>query len=365
MNPRNVSFVAALAASFSLASGIALAQSKTSEGVLIANYKTPNYKAPRTPDGQPDLQGVWANNSATPLQRPKALEGKEFLSEKELTSIKRAAEDLFKDGGSDAAFGDAVFLAALANAQGKMKGYVTADGKVGDYSSVWTVNRDFTNRTSLIIDPKDGMLPALTARAQELAKRPSYVENESAFGQGPGKRPDGPEDLGLSVRCISFGTPRIGAGYNSYMQIVQSAKTVVVLQENIHDARVIPLDGSPHPPASVKTWNGDSRGHWEGDTLVVDTTNYRAEALMNNSEKLHIVERFQRSASDYLTWTVTFEDPDTWVKPWTVEIPLRHTDDALIEYACHEGNYGMQGILAGARAADAAEASGKTGSGSR
>jgi hypothetical protein len=109
----------------------------------------------------------------------------------------------------------------------------------------------------------------------------------------------------------------------------------------------------------VKLWNGDSRGHWEGDTLVVDTTNYRAGALMDNSEKLHVIERFQRTAGDYLTWDVTFDDPDTWVKPWTVEVPLRHSDDPLIEYACHEGNYGMQGILAGARAADKAEAGSK------
>jgi hypothetical protein len=364
MNPRNLSLTA-LVVVFPLASGLVVAQSKTPEGVLTASYKMPNYKAPRTADGRPDLQGVWANNNATPLQRPKELEGKEFLSEQELTALKNAADDLFKDGNSDAAFGDAVFLAALANLQGKMKGYVTADGRTGDYSSVWTVNRDWMNRTSLIIDPKDGKLPALTARAQELAKRPNYVENDTAFGQTPGKRPDGPEDLGLSVRCITFGAPRIGAGYNSYVQIVQSATAAVVLQENIHDARVIPLDGSPHPPANVKTWNGDSRGRWEGDTLVVDTTNYRAEALMNNSEKLHVIERFQRTAPDYLTWTVTFDDPGTWLKPWTVEIPLRHSDDPLIEYACHEGNYGMQGILAGARAADAAEAAGRIGSSSR
>ena len=356
MNHKNLSAALAWAVVFSLFSGLALAQPKTSEGVVTGSYKAANYKAPRTADGRPDLQGVWANNNATPLQRPKALEGKEFLSEQELSAIKRAADDLFKDGNSDAAFGDAVFLAALANAQGKMKGYVTADGKVGDYSSVWTVNRDWTNRTSLIIDPKDGKLPALTPRAQELAKRPGYVENESAFGQGPGKRPEGPEDLGLSVRCLTFGSPRIGAGYNSYMQIVQSPKTIIVLQENIHDARVIHLDGSGHPPAGVQLWNGDSRGHWEGDTLVVDTTNYRPGALMDNSEKLHVIERFERTAPDYVTWNATFEDPDTWVKPWTVEIPLRHSDDLLIEYACHEGNYGMQGILAGARVADTSEA---------
>jgi hypothetical protein len=340
-----------------------MAQSK-SEGVVTASYRTPNYKAPRTVDGQPDLQGVWANNNATPLQRPKELEGKQFLTEQELTAIKRSADELFK-GQSDAAFGDAVFLAALANAQGKMKGYTTADGKVGDYSSVWTVTRDWSNRTSLLIDPQDGKLPELTARAKELAKRPSYVENDTAFGQGPGRRPNGPEDLGLSVRCITFGSPRIGAGYNSYMQIFQAGKTVAILQENIHDARIIPTDGSAHPPANVKLWHGDSRGHWEGETLVVDTTNYRPEVLMNNSDKLHVIERFQRTADNYVTWTVTFDDPETWTKPWTVEVPLRHSDDAIYEYACHEGNYGMKGILAGARAADVEEAAGKTGSGSK
>jgi len=367
MNPRNLSFVGTLSVGLAMASGIAIAQTrtqtKTSEGVVSASYKTPNFKAPRASDGHADLQGVWSNNGATPMQRPKELEGKEFLTDQELTAVKRSADELFKDGKSDAAFGDAVFLAAWANAQGKMKGYTTADGGTGDYSSVWTVNRDWTNRTSLIVDPKDGRIPALTPRAMELAKRPSYVENETAFGQGPGKRPDGPEDLGLSVRCISFGAPRIGGGYNSYMQVFQSAKNVVLLQENIHDARVIPVDGSAHPPSNLKFWHGDSRGHWEGDTLVIDTTNYRPEVMMNNSEKLHVVERLQRTAQNYLTWTVTFDDPDTWTKPWTVEIPLRHTDDALYEYACHEGNYGMAGILAGARQGDAAEAAGKNASG--
>src|SRR5262249_44582687 len=170
MNPRNLSLTA-LAVVFSLASGLALAPSKTPEGGFTARYKMPNYKAPPTAPGPPDLQGVWANNNATPLQRPKELEGKEFLSEQELTALKRTADDLFKDGNSDAAFGDAVFLAALANLQGKMKGYVTADGRTGDYSSVWTVNRDWMNRTSFIMDPKDGKLPAVTQTSHGQAKR--------------------------------------------------------------------------------------------------------------------------------------------------------------------------------------------------
>jgi hypothetical protein len=337
-----------LAVVLSLASGPATAQS---EGVVTASYKVPNYKAPRTVDGQPDLQGVWANNVATPLQRPKELAGKAFLTEQELTAIKRKADELFSAGQSDAAFGDSVFLAALANVQGSRKGFVTTDGKTGDYSSVWTVNRDWTNRTSLIIDPPNGLLPELTERAKELAKRPSYVE-----GVTNGKRPDSYEDIGLTVRCITFGSPSLLAGYNSYYQIVQSAKSVAIVMEKIHDARIIPIDGSPHLPSNVQLWLGDSRGHWEGDTLVVDTTNYRAGTVMNNTDKLHVIERFQRTASDYITYTVTFDDPGTWAKPWTVEIPLRHTNDPVYEYACHEGNYGMAGILAGARAEDAKEA---------
>jgi hypothetical protein len=356
MNPRKL--IGALAVV--LASGLAVAQPKTSEEAVIASYKTSNYKPLRAQDGHADLQGVWANNVATPLQRPKQLEDRAYLTDEEVVALQKKAHELFADGASDFGAGS-VFTAAYENLKGTKKGFTTTDGKTGDYNSIWQVGQDWTNRTSLIIDPPNGKLPELTARGQELAKRPSYVE-----GSTNGKRPDSYEEMGLGVRCISFGAPRIGGGYNSYMQIVQSAKTVVVLQETIHDARIIPVDGSPHLPANVRLMHGDSRGHWEGDTLVVDTTNYRAGVVMNNSEKLHVIERFQRTAQNYLTWTVTFDDPDTWVKPWTVEIPLRHSDDALYEYACHEGNYGLRGILAGARAEDAKEAAAhNTASGSR
>jgi hypothetical protein len=358
MNPRNL--IGALAVV--LASGLAVAQPKTPEEALIASYKTPNYKAPHAQDGHADLQGVWSNNVATPLQRPKGLEDRPYLTDEEVVALKNKAHELFS-GASDFGAGS-VFTAAYENVKGTKKGFTTTDGKTGDYNSLWQVGQDWTNRTSLIIDPPNGKLPELTARGKELAARPSYVEG-GRNGEA-GKRPDSYEDLGLGVRCISFGAPRIGGGYNSYMQIVQSAKTVVVLQETIHDARIIPVDGSPHLPANVKLMHGDSRGHWEGDTLVVDTTNYQPDVLLNNSGKLHVIERIQRTAQNYLTWTVTFDDPDTWVKPWTVEIPLRHSDDALYEYACHEGNYGMRGILAGARAEDAKEAAGSsTGSGTR
>jgi hypothetical protein len=359
MHLRNLSFVAGIAVTFSLTVGSALAQ-KTKEEAFIQSYKTPNYKAPRAQDGHADLQGVWSNNNATPLQRPKGLEGKAYFTDDEVKAMMKAAHELFASGASD--FGDH-FTAAYEKVRGTLAGpWKSNDGGTGDYNALWQVGVDWTNRTSLIIDPPDGKLPELTARGKELAKRANYVENESAFGAAPGKRPAGPEDLGMSVRCITFGVPRVSANYNSYMQIVQSGKTVAILQEAIHDVRIIPVDGSTHPPANVTFVNGDSRGHWEGDTLVIDTTNYRPDFNMNNSEKLHVVERIQRTADNYLTWTVTFDDPGEWVKPWTAEIPLRHSDDALYEYACHEGNYAEQGILAGARVADAEEGAGKTGS---
>lgn len=357
MHLRKLGFVGGVAAAFSLTVGPALAQIKTSEEALIASYKTSNYKAPRAQDGHADLQGVWANNVATPLQRPKQLEGRAYLTDEEVVALKKKAHELFANGASDFGAGS-VFTAAYDNLKGTRTGFKTTDGETGDYNSIWQVGQDWTNRTSLIVDPSSGRLPDLTPRAKQLAARPSYVEG-GRNGEN-GKRPDSYEDLGLTVRCISFGSPRIGGGYNSYMQIVQSPKVVAIVQETIHDARIIPVDGSPHPPANVKFLHGDSRGHWEGDTLVVDTTNYRPEVLMNNSDKLHVIERFQRTAADYITWTVTFDDPDTWAKPWTAEIPLRHTNDALYEYACHEGNYGMKGILAGARAEDAKEAAGQS-----
>jgi hypothetical protein len=207
---------------------------------------------------------------------------------------------------------------------------------------VWLVSREWDNRTSLITDPPDGRLPPMTAEAQKRQTALNAVRN---------RPPEGPEDRSLSERCITFGAPRLGAGYNSYYQILQSANQAVILMETIHDARVIPLDGSPHAPASIQSWLGDPRGHWEGDTLVVDTTNYRPGAFMNvSTAKLHVIERFTRTNGGTLKWEITVSDPGAWTKPWSAMIPLKHTDDALFEYSCHEGNYGMQGILAGARA---------------
>src|SRR5215471_16725338 len=168
---------------------------------------------------------------------------------------------------------------------------------------------------------------------------------------GRGRPAAGPEDRALQERCITYGSPQLTAGYQSYYQIVQNAASLVFMTEMIHDARVIPIDSRPHLPSTVHQWLGDSRGHWEGDTLVVDTTNYKPRAFRNvSSEKLHVIERFTRTGPETLKYEITIDDPDTWTKPWSLMIPLRRSSDPYLEYACHEGNYGLAGVLAGARA---------------
>jgi hypothetical protein len=345
MRLRSLTFVAAVAVVLSLVQAQALAQPVNAKRAKTADR---SWTPLRTVDGQPDLQGVWANNNATPLERPKELAGRAFLTEQEVAALKKKADELFS-GDSDAAFGDTVFLSALANVQGTKSGFKSTDGETGDYSSVWTVERDWDNRTSLITDPSDGRLPAMTKQAEQ---------KQLAVAAARKGRPSGPEDRSLSERCITFGSPRLGAGYNSYFHIVQSGKTVAILMETIHDVRLIPLDRSPHLPSNIRTWLGDPRGRWEGDTLVVDTTNYLPGVFMNvSTEKLHVVERFRRADADNLKWEVTVDDPGAWSKPWTAMIPLRRSKDPIYEYACHEGNYGLADILAGARAEEAEQTS--------
>jgi len=316
--------------------------------------KAKAFKVARTADGQPDLQGVWANNVATPLQRPKALEGKTTLTDQELAALKETADKLFA-GGGDAGFGDQIFEAALA----KQNKFVSSDGKTGDYNQFWLVEREFDNRTSLITDPADGRIPPLTPAAEKIAaERLGRARGEGDLFAG---KADTWEDRGLSERCISFGAPRLGAGYNSYIQIFQAKDYVTILQETIHDARVIPLDGRPHLASNVQQWHGDSRGHWEGDTLVVETTNYSPKSSIlfltggaSGSSNLRITERFTRADAGTIKYEVTFNDPSTWTKPWTIMVPLRQSKDEMYEYACHEGNTGLEGILAGARAEEKA-----------
>jgi len=368
MQFRHFAFVGGLALVLSLAQGRVAAQTQPVNALKTASK---NWTAPRAPDGHADIQGVWSNNNATPMQRPQYLAGRATLTDAEVTAMRKKAAELY-DGSGDTEFGDTIFDTVWEAVQkgesgAHKKGLNGVDLKTGfdaatgDYSSAWLAARDWDNRTSLIIDPPDGRLPALTPAAKEVAAhRVTYDETSPV-----GKRPDSYEDLGLSVRCITFGSPRIGAGYNSYFQILQSPKAVVVQTEMIHDARTIPLDGSPHLPSNVKLWLGDSRGHWDGDSLVIDTTNYRAGAFMNASDKLHVIERFTRTGPTVLQYQVTVEDPETWTKPWTVMVPLRQSKDAMYEYACHEGNYGMAGILGGARAQDKEDAAKAAGSSSR
>jgi hypothetical protein len=323
--------------------------------------KAKAYTAARTSDGQPDLQGVWANNVATPMQRPKALEGRATLTDQEVAALKEAAAQLFA-GDGDAAFGDQVFEAALA----KAKSFTSSDGKTGDYNHFWLVERNFDNRSSLITDPADGRIPPLTPAAEKMAAE----RRERSRGEGDlfAGRADSWEDRGLSERCITFGAPRLGAGYNSYIQILQSKDYVVIVQETIHDARIIPLDGRPHAPSNIRQWHGNSRGHWEGDTLVIETTNYSPKSNLNGaSENVKVTERLTRADAKTLKHEVTFDDPATWTKPWTLMVPLQQVNEKMYEYACHEGNSGLEGILAGARAEEkrAAEAAKATKTGSR
>ena len=343
-----ISFVVALGAVVSLAQAQTAPQTAPAKAKVDAKATRQTWTPPRAADGHPDLQGYWANNTATPLERPKELAGRAYLTDAETAALKKKAGELF-NGHGDAAFGDTVFQTALANVNGTKAGFKSTDGETGDYSSVWTVQREWDNRTSLITDPPDGRIPALTPEGQK-----RLDANTAALKRVP----EGPQDRALQERCITYGSPQLVAGYQSLYQIVQSPTSVAVMTEMIHDTRVIPLDGHPHLPPAVQQWFGDSRGHWEGDTLVVDTTNYKPRAFRSvSSEKLHVTERLSRSGPETVKYEITIDDPGTWTKPWSLMVPLKHSTEPIFEYACHEGNIGMVGILAGARAEERAAGS--------
>jgi hypothetical protein len=314
------------------------------------------YKAPRTPDGHADLQGVWSNNSVTPMTRPTQWKDKDHLTDAELNELKGLVNQYVSQGG-DAVFQNLVQVALDIKSSGKYD-QLSYDPTTGNYNQFWMADRDWDNRTSLITDPANGQYPPLTPAAEARRAEERERRRELATGSegGPAGRADGPEDRPLSERCISYGAPRTGTGYNSYAQIVQSPESVVILQEMIHDARVVPIVAGPqqvhHLPASVRQWHGDPRGWWDGDTLVVETTNF-LNGFQGSTPDVKVTERYTRVSPDYINWELTVDDPATWVKPWTFMIRLKHTDDQIYEYACHEGNYAMTGILAGARAEEA------------
>jgi hypothetical protein len=293
---------------------------------------------PRTPDGQPDLQGVWLSNSATPLERPKQLEGRARLTDEEVAEFRRRAERLFKSGNSDFAVGDGVFQAVLTNPDRYTNPNAT-------HSASDMVDLEFDNRTSLITDPSDGRLPPLTpeGRSRQLAVNGAF------------QRPSSAADVGNALRCLSWGVPRLGGRYGagdmSYYQIFQSPGFVVLYMEAGHETRIIPLDGRAHLRSSIRQWNGDSRGRWEGNTLVVETTNFSDKSyFMGATENLTVTERFTRTGPDLITYEITLTDPTTWTRPWSAMMPLRQRNETLYEFACHEGNYHiMSGMLRGAQ----------------
>jgi len=292
----------------------------------------------RTADGHPDFQGVWANNTVTPLQRPKQWEGKQRLTDADIAHFFYDATTITENDG-DAQFGDGFILAVLAGLE-KPPSY---DPGTGNYNQFWVVERDWHDRrTALIIDPPDGHIPprtpeAETRRAAELDYRKAHAFED-------------PEVFALGERCVNFGIPRVQAGYNSYIQIIQSPGYVTIMSEMAHDARIIPLDGRPHLDPRLRVWNGDSRGRWEGDTLVIDTTNFSPKSdFMGSHENLRLTERVTRVAPDILEYEFTVNDPTTWTRPWTAMIPLKLKNELIYEYACHEGNEAMTDMLRGHR----------------
>jgi hypothetical protein len=300
------------------------------------------WTVPRTPDGRPDLQGTWISRTATPLERPAALAGKALLTDEELATLKARADRIFNGGNSDFASGDAVFLAAL-NGTAEFKSPTSTHG------SNEMIEREFDHHTSLVVDPPDGRIPPLTPEAQRRRQATAAAA----------RRADGPEDLDNAFRCITWGVPRLGGRYGAgdlgYYQIVQTPGYILLFMETGHETRIVPIGDSTHLPQTVRQWIGDSRGHWEGDTLVIDTTNFSSKSnFMGAAEHLHLTERLTRVDDGTINYEMTFDDPSTWTRSWTAQMPLKRTAEALYEYACHEGNFEMmKGVLSSAHAADA------------
>jgi len=307
----------------------------------VAGAQSRNDSAtPHTPEGHPDISGVWDFRTVTPLERPEDLADQEFFSEEEVVAY---AAERVRASNAD-----------LGREEKKLetteRGLVNGTRESRDLALAyndfwWDRGTDVveTRRTSLVVDPSDGRIPGLTSGGAARAAERLRINQRPT---------EGPEDRPLGERCITgfnSGPPMVPAAYNMNVQIFQTADHVVLLNEMVHNARIIPLDGSGHGSVALRT--GDSRGYWEGETLVVETTNFLGETSFRNSSKnLHLMERFTRMGAEGLLYTFTVSDPTTWTSPWTVELPMRQSDLPMFEYACHEGNYGMEGTLSGARA---------------
>jgi hypothetical protein len=303
------------------------------QGPAAARASAPAAKAsvPRTPDGRPDLQGIWDFRTITPMQRPKELAGKEVLTAQELAEWE--VKNRRNQDNREATPGN------LVNGQ---QSNADVERAYNDFWWDFGRNAVSTRRTSLVIDPPDGRIPELTPAAQKRAAERREMRERTALG---------PEDRGVGERCIlgfNAGPPMAPSAYNNNVQLVQTADYVVIHNEMVHNARVVPLKGQP--VSKVSTWNGNSKGRWEGDTLIVETTGFSGEtAFQNSSDKLHLTERFTRVDANTLLYEFTVNDPTTWTKPWTAQIPMTLSEEQIYEYACHEANYGMTNLLKGAR----------------
>ena len=296
---------------------------------LYAQTEDLEWTTPRTPWGDPDFQGLWTNTTTTPLERPASLEGKQYLTDEE-----RAALDEENAPGIDAAPG------------------------VGAYNNFWMEQGYVSKQTSLVVDPQDGKLPPVLKRAQQRQETLLESRRSSSY-------PTTYEEPSLMERCITRGLPGVmlPGNYNHNYNILQTPDFVVILAEMIHDTRIIPIDGRAHIDSSIDQWMGDSRGYWEDNTLVVETTNFsdklfeRRWSLMvwGTGENMHLVERFTRINETTIDYEFTLTDPTTFSRPFTASIPMTSLDGRMYEYACHEGNYAMANMLRGARADEVAK----------
>jgi len=291
------------------------------------------WTAPRTAWGDPDLQGTWNNGTITPLERARSAGEKELLSKEEEAEVNEQSDTRAERRPADKA----------------------QDLELA-YDQFWWDRGASIGRTSLIIDPKDGRLPPLTPDGQKMLDARAAARR----ARGPA---DSWLDRPLQERCILYhGVPPLPTGYNNNYEIAQAPGLVAILHEEIHEVRLIHLDGRPHIGASIRQWLGDSRGHWEGDTLVVETTNFHKDATFRfpaDAATLRVVERFRRVADDAIDYRFTVDNPTMYARPWTATLPMRTSDGLIYEYACHEANYSLPNVLGGFRAQEKEEAAKK------
>jgi hypothetical protein len=347
MSDRVLAAVAAIIAVVSLTPAVPTGQTRTSG----ASTWTPS----RTPDGQPDLQGIWSMATFTPFERPANLAGKEFFTEAEAAAL---SQELTADGVDPLA---RTALAAETDEQRRQRLRQSKENIHYD-NAIWLGERQpkglTTLRTSLVVDPRDGRVPSLTPEAKK--REDHRLKTDTFVMDGhPGQSYYGAETRTLAERCLVWrheGPPMLPAAYLDRIQIFQAKDYVAIMQEvSNNQIRLIPLDGRPHLPGSIRQWPGDSRGRWEGNTLVVTSKNFTHKThFMGSSEALHVVERFTRVDADTIRYEFTVEDPTAWTRPWSAEVPMKKADGPLYEYACHEGNYDLKHILEIARNIEAA-----------